>query len=99
MDPLLALVPSPPRFVSTVLRLVRASMTSHEHRDGHEGSGAEPRHGHTGPRRRATERCRLETDSRALQYVLYGRNFPLSTMRTRSPLGSGSREMSIEKSM
>jgi hypothetical protein len=33
------------------------------------------------------------------QYVLYGRNFPLMTMRTRSPLGSGSRAMCIEKSI
>ncbi len=33
------------------------------------------------------------------QYVLYGKNFPLMTMRTRSPLGSGSRVMSMLKSM
>lgn len=31
--------------------------------------------------------------------VLYGRNLPDSTTRTRSPFGSGSRWMSIEKSM
>ncbi len=33
------------------------------------------------------------------QYVLYGKNLPLMTMRTRSPFGSGSRAMSMEKSM
>lgn len=35
----------------------------------------------------------------ANQYVLYGRNFPLITMLTRSPFGSGSRCRSILKSI
>ena len=33
------------------------------------------------------------------QYILYGKNFPFKTIFTRSPLGSGTREISIEKSI
>lgn len=44
-------------------------------------------------------RLRRRVDSMSHQYILYGRNFPLITIRTRSPLGSVSREISMEKSM
>jgi len=49
--------------------------------------------------RTSLSRGRVRARQPSNQYILYGRNLPFSTIFTRSPFGSSTREISIEKSI